>query len=217
MIRVIVADDHNLVRQGIRALLDKADDIEVVGEAGDGQAAIELVERLSPDVLVTDISMPRLNGTQTIERLHSMQSPTRVIILSMYSDETVVRQALRSGAKGYLLKNSLTEELLLAVRAAYRNETYLSPSISSAIVNDLLASQVGTQESDPFDRLSTRELEVLQLIAEGNTNSDISQLLNVSIKTVEKHRSNLMSKLAVHDLASLIRVAIKHGLIFIDQ
>jgi DNA-binding NarL/FixJ family response regulator len=212
-IRVIVADDHHLMRQGIRALLEKADDIEVVGEAADGQEAVELVERLAPDVLVMDIAMPRLNGSQAIERVRALGVATQVVILSMYSDETLVRQALRNGAKGYLLKCSVTEELLLAIRAASRSEIYLSPAISGSIVAEFLTLHADTDVSSMFERLTPREREVLQLISEGHTNSAIAQMLTVSVKTIEKHRANLMSKLNVHNLAELIRAAIKHGLI----
>ena len=217
MIRVIVADDHHLVRQGIRALLEKADGIEVVGEAADGQEAVELVERLTPNVLVMDIAMPRLSGNQAIGRVRALGVATQVVILSMYSDETLVRQALRNGARGYLLKRSVTEELLLAVRAASRGEIYLSPAISRSIVADLLTLQTDADASSPFERLTSREREVLQLISEGHTNNAIAQVLKVSVKTVEKHRANLMSKLNVHDLTGLMRVAIKQGLIFLDE
>jgi DNA-binding NarL/FixJ family response regulator len=216
-IRVIIADDHHLVRQGIRALLEKADDIEVIGEAADGQEAVELVEQLAPDVLVMDIAMPRLNGNQAAGQVRALGVATQVVILSMYSDETLVRQALRNGAKGYLLKRSVTEELLLAIRAASRGEIYLSPAISGSIVADFLRLQANADSSGPFERLTSREREVLQLIAEGHTNSAIAQVLTISVKTVEKHRANLMSKLNVHDLAGLMRVAIKHGLIFLDE
>jgi DNA-binding NarL/FixJ family response regulator len=217
VIRVIVADDHHLVRQGIRALLEKADDIEVVGEAADGQEAVELVKRLAPDVLVMDIAMPRLNGNQALGRVRALGVAPQVVILSMYSDETLVRQALRNGARGYLLKRSVTEELLLAVRAASRGEIYLSPAISRSIVADYLTLQKDADACSLFERLTPREREVLQLIAEGHTNNAIAQILKLSVKTVEKHRSNLMSKLNVHDLAGLIRVAIKHGMVFLDE
>jgi DNA-binding NarL/FixJ family response regulator len=217
VICVIVADDHHLVRQGIRALLEKADDIEVVGEAADGQEAVELVKRLAPDVLVMDIAMPRLSGTQATGRVRTLGLATQVVILSMYSDETLVRQALRNGARGYLLKRSVTEELLLAIRAASRGEIYLSPAISRCVVADYLTLQTDRDAFSPFERLTSREREVLQLIAEGHTNSAIAQMLKISVKTVEKHRANLMSKLNVHDLAGLMRVAIKHGLIFLDE
>jgi DNA-binding NarL/FixJ family response regulator len=217
VIRVIVADDHHLVRQGIRALLEKADDIKVVGEAADGQEAVELVERLTPNVLVMDMAMPRLSGNQAIGRVRALGVATQVVILSMYSDETLVRQALRNGARGYLLKRSVTEELLLAIRAASGGEIYLSPAISRSIVADLLTLQTDADASSPFERLTSREREVLQLISEGHTNKAIAQVLKVSVKTVEKHRANLMSKLNVHDLAGLIRVAIQHGLVLLDE
>ena len=216
-IRVIVTDDHHLVRQGIRALLEKADDIEVVGEAADGQEAIDLVKRLAPDVLVMDIAMPRLDGNQATGRVRALGVATRVVILSMYSDETLVRQALRSGARGYLLKRSVAEELLLAVRAASRGEIYLSPTISGSILAEFLTPQTDADACSPLERLTPREREVLQLVSEGHTNSAIAKLLTVSVKTVEKHRANLMSKLNVHDLAALMRVAIKHGLILLDK
>jgi RNA polymerase sigma factor (sigma-70 family) len=216
MIRVILADDHHLVRKGIRALLEKSEDIEVVGEAEDGLEAVELAERLAPDVLVMDIAMPRMNGIQATERICATLA-TRVVILSMHSDETLVKYALRSGAKGYLLKRSVTEELLLAVRAANQGEIYLSPAISGVVLQDFLAQSADAELASAFDQLSPREREVLQLIAEGNTNTAIAQAMNVSVKTIEKHRANLMSKLNVHDVAGLTRVAIKHGLIFPDE
>lgn len=217
MIRVILAEDHNLVRQGIRSLLEKADDIEVVAEAENGQEAINLTGELTPDVLVTDINMPRLNGIQAAEQIRELGLPTRVVILSMHSDETLVRQALRIGVRGYLLKRSVTEELLLAVRAVYRGETFLCPGISEMVMADFLARQPRSDGISDFDRLSPREREILKLIAEGYTNRAIAEAIHVSIKTVEKHRANLMTKLNIQDLAGLIRIALKHGLIFLDE
>lgn len=217
MIRVIIADDHHLVRQGIRALLDKADNIEVIGEAADGQEAIELVQRLVPDVAVVDISMPRLDGAQAIERIYKLGLPTRMIILSMHSDITVIQQVLKQGARGYLLKRSVTEELILAIRAAYQGELYLSPAISEPVLANLLSLQTNENSAQPADVLTPREREVLQLIAEGHTNSAIAEIMNISIKTVEKHRSNVMAKLNVNDLAGLIRTAIKQNLIFLED
>ena len=208
MIRVVVADDHHLVRQGIRMLLEKANDIEVVGEAQDGQEAVEMAERLTPNVLVMDISMPRLNGTQATERIHSRGLATQVVILSMHADETIVRQALRFGAKGYVLKRAVAEELLLAVRAANLGDTYLSPPIAGAMLNELLALP-DDSEAYLLEQLTPRERQVLQLLAEGGTNRAIAQELVISVKTVEKHRTNLMNKLQVHDLAGLVRIAVK--------
>ena len=216
MIRVLIAEDHHLVRQGIRALLEKAKDIEVIGEAQDGQEAVELTQRIKPDVVVMDIAMPRLNGTQATEQIHSLHLPSRVVILSMYSDDTLVRQALRSGAKGYLLKRSVVEELLLAVRAASRGELFVSSAVSGSLLAPTLAHQQDSEVETPFDRLSEREKQVLKLVAEGQTNNAIAQILSVSVKTVEKHRSNLMDKLNIHDTAGLVRIALKHGLIFLD-
>ncbi len=216
MIRVIIADDHHLVRQGIHALIDKAPDIEVIAEAEDGQQAIELVEKMAPDVLVMDISMPRLNGMQAAERVRALHLATQIVMLSMHSDDLMVKQALRHGARGYLLKTAVTEELLLAIRAASRGETYLSPAISKSILDDYLTHPTDREELSPVDRLSPREREVLQLIAEGKTNSAIAQLMKISVKTVEKHRASLMSKLKVHDMVALVRIAIKHGLVSLD-
>lgn len=217
MIHVVLADDHHLVRQGIRALLVQAGDIEVVGEAEDGQTAVELAQRLAPDVVVMDIGMPRMNGVAAIAQIHSLRLPTQMLILSMYSDEILVRQALRNGARGYLLKRSVVEELLLAVRAVHRGETYLSPGISNAILADFLAHQGGTVETSLFDRLSPRERQVLQLVAEGRTNHEIAEMLQIAVKTVEKHRASLMAKLQVQDLAGLFRKAMRHGLIVFDE
>ena len=216
MIRVVLVDDHHLVRQGIRALLEKAHDIEVVGEAADGREAVELVERMAPDVLVLDIAMPRLDGIQALGLVRALDVATQVVILSMYSDATLVRQALRNGARGYLLKRSVTEELLLAIRAAHRGGIYLSPSISQSLVADCLKGGANAEPDSPFDRLTPREREVLQLVADGRTNAAIARLLQVSVRTVEKHRANLMAKLNVHDLPGLVRMAIRHQLVFLD-
>lgn len=215
MIRVVIADDHHLVRQGIRALLEQSDDIEVVGEAHDGQQAVEIAQQVTPDVVVLDIGMPRLNGIQAIEKIKMLGLNTACVILSMYSDETLIRQALEKGAKGYLLKRSVAEELLLAVRSAYDGEIYLSPPVSKMVLQQFHQHQQGAQSR--FGMLTAREREVLKLIAEGHSNSEIAGLLVISIKTVEKHRASVMSKLEVHDLAGLIRIALKHRLIFLDE
>ena len=216
MVRVIVADDHHLVRQGIRMLLEKAEDIVVVGEAENGQEAVELAESLAPDIAVMDISMPRMNGIQATEQIHTRFPNTQVVMLSMHADDAMVRQALRRGARGYVLKRAIGEELLLAVRAAMKGETYLSPPIAGSIVGEALSRQDGAEEPSELERLTRRESEVLQLLAEGGTNNSIAQDLIVSVKTVEKHRASLMSKLDIHDLAGLVRFAVKHGMVSVD-
>jgi DNA-binding NarL/FixJ family response regulator len=215
-IRVVVADDHHLVRQGIRALLERAEDIEVIGEAADGQQAVELVERLAPDVLVMDIAMPRLDGSQAIGHVCSLDVGTQVVSLSIYTDETVVRQALRDGAKGYLPKTVSREELLLAVRAVQRGEIYLSPAVAQPVVASFLTFQKEDEPRSMAERLTPREREVLQLVAEGHTNRGVAQALEISVKTVEKHRASLMSKLKAHGLAELICEAIRHGLVLLE-
>ncbi len=218
MIRVVLADDHHLVRQGLRALLEKAGDIEVVGEAADGQEALALVARLLPDVLVLDIAMPHLNGVEAVGRLRGLEVKTKALILSMYADETLVRQALRNGAKGYLLKRAVSDELLLAVRAVSRGDTFLSPEVAGPILTPLVeGSRTRSDTGGPLDQLTSREREVLQLIAEGHTNREIAGHLDLSEKTVEKHRGHLMAKLQAHDTAGLVRFAIKHGLVSLDM
>jgi two-component system, NarL family, response regulator LiaR len=217
MLRVVIADDHHLVRQGIRALLEKAGDIEVVGEAADGQEALDLVAQLLPDILVLDIAMPHLNGVEAVGRLRSLGVKTRALILSMYADDTLVRQALRNGAKGYLLKRAVSDELLLAVRAVGRGDTFLSPEVAGPVVSALVATPLRSADLGPLDQLTSREREVLQLIAEGHTNREIATHLHLSEKTVEKHRTQLMAKLNVHETAGLVRFAVKHGLVAFDM
>lgn len=217
MIRVVIADDHHLVRKGVRALLESEGDIEVVGEASTGQEAIDLVAANKPHVVVMDISMPRMDGTQAAEQILGMNIPVEVVILSMHSDTLIANQLLRQGVKGYLLKNSIADELPLAIRSASRGQIYLSPAISDSVLSTLMMPSDGPLPESPADLLTPREREVLQLIAEGHTNNAIAEILTISVKTVEKHRASLMSKLGVHDLPTLMRTSIKHGLIFLDQ
>lgn len=216
LILTVIADDHHLVRQGIRALLDNENDIEVIGEAQDGNEALELVAESKADVLVLDINMPRLDGIEVVRKVNELSVNTQVLILSMYSDESLVKRAFRLGARGYLLKRSVTEELLVAVRTVSRREIFISPEISEAIDIDWINLESIPDEKDPLERLTDRERQVFKLIADGNTNNSIAVKLGISIKTVEKHRANLMAKLEVSDLAGLVREAIKHGLIFLE-
>lgn len=215
MIRIIIAEDHNLVRQGIRALLERSGEVQVVAEAATGQEAVLLTEKHKPDVVVLDLSMPRLDGAQAAERILDMGLPTQIIILSMHADTTMVQQLLRRGVKGYLLKDAVSDELMLAVRSVSQGKMFLSPTISDTVMTMLLSSP-DTTAGSTADLLTAREREVLQLVAEGHTNSSIAETLHISIKTVEKHRANVMTKLEVNDLASLIREGIKQGLILLD-
>jgi two-component system response regulator NreC len=215
MISVVIADDHNLVRQGICALLESENDIRVVGEARDGIEAVELAESLKPNVLVLDINMPRLDGIETLRQVKRLDLGIQVIILSMYSDESLIKKALKNRANGYLLKRSVSEDLLSAVRAAYRNEVFISPEISESVDIDWIVSQ--PEDDDPMGRLTMRERQIFKLVAEGYTNNAIANELHISVKTVEKHRSNLMEKLGVNDVTGLVREAILHGLIFLED
>ena len=217
MIRVVIADDHHLVREGIRALLEKVPDFEVVGEAGDGNETLELVKRVKPDVLVMDISMPGQNGIQVLQRLKELELPTRTVVLSMHSDEVLVREAVQSGAKCYLLKGSISDELILAIRAARRGAAYFSPAISDSIVAEPTSARNRRGRESGAGALTPREHELLRHISEGRTNSEIARLMHISVKTVERHRTNLMAKLDAHNLVELIRVAIKQRLIQFDR
>jgi DNA-binding NarL/FixJ family response regulator len=217
MIRVVIADAHHIMRQGLRALLERTDDIQIIGEAEDGQQACELVERLAPDVIVMDLAMPRLNGREVVARLRARGITTQVVILSEHSDSVSVRQAVQSGVCGYLLKRSVAEELPLAIRAARRKEIYLTPSVTVPLLQGLIEEQTAHQVKTGFDALTLREREVFQLVAEGKTNRAIAHALHLSAKMVEQHRANLTAKLNVRDTAGLVRLAVQHGLVSLDE
>jgi len=213
MIRVLIAEDHLMVRSGIRALLEKSGDLNILGEASNGQEAVEMVEKLKPDVLIMDIMMPRLNGIQAAENIRKLRLPTNILLLSMYSDELLVYQALQSGVKGYVLKSSVSDELLWAVQAVASGKTYLSSQISEIAVESAVHPRPAGYDHDPISNLSPREKEILQLIAEEHTSGEIANLLFISEKTVEKHRASLMEKLNVRNLAGLVRLAVKYHLV----
>lgn len=217
-LRIVLADDHSLVRAGIRVLLQGMGDVEVVGEASDGHAALQLVEHLQPDVLLTDIAMPGLNGLETLARISRDFPQVRVVILSMHVNGEYVLQALQSGAAGYLLKDAAVTELDLALKTIAGGEVYLSPAVSKHLVADVRrrAGEVPVS-GGPFAQLTPRQREVLQLIAEGHTSQQIAHRLGLSIKTVETHRLQLMQRLDIHDIAGLVRYAIREGLIKPDR
>lgn len=211
VIRVLLADDHTLVRAGIRGLLAGLPGVEVVGEAGDGHEVLRLVETLHPDVVLLDIGMPGLNGLEVAARINKQDAMVRVLILSMHASEEYVLQALRAGAAGYLLKGSAVAELEVAVRAVARGETYLSPAVSKRVVDDYVSRTRGA--ADPLAALTPRQREILQLVAEGHTSKEIAQRLGLSYRTVETHRNQLMKRLDVHDLPGLVRFAVRVGLV----
>jgi DNA-binding NarL/FixJ family response regulator len=210
-IRILLADDHTLVRAGIRSLLEKMPAVEVVAEAADGRTALELIRKHSPSLVLMDIAMRELNGLQATERIARQFPTVRVIILSMHANEEYVLQALRSGAAGYLLKDAATVELELAIKAVMRGETYLSPAISKSVIEQYLARLKGGET--PAANLTLRQREILQLIAEGTNTKEIASMLGISVKTVETHRSQVMNRLGIHDVAGLVRYAIRTGLV----
>lgn len=212
MIRILIVEDHLMVRAGLRALLERAADVEIVGEGSNGQDAVDLASSLKPDVLLMDIMMPHLNGIQAAERIRDLKLPVHIILLSMHADSGMVHQALSSGVRGYLLKTSVSDELLMAVQAASRGEMYLSASVSAIVADSVPHWKIGAAD-EPLDTLSPREKEILQLIAETHTSAEIAKILFISEKTVEKHRSSLMGKLNIHNLAGLVRFAVKIGLV----
>lgn len=217
MIHVLIAEDHLMVRAGLRALLEKPGDIHVMGEASNGQQAIEMTESLKPDVLIMDIMMPRMNGIQAAENIHEMKLPTHILLLSMYSDEGFVYQAVKCGVKGYVLKSSVSDELLQAVRTVASGKTYFSDPISEIVAESAINPRSALPDGDPLSSLSPREKEILQLIAEEYTSAEIGKMLFITEKTVEKHRTNLMEKLNARNLAGLVRLAIKYHLVDKDS
>ncbi len=208
MIRIVLADDHALVRQGFRMILEAQPDMEIVGQAGNGREAVELAEKLHPDVVVMDVAMPELNGTEATRRLAASTPRTRVLALSMHKDSVYVSEILRAGARGYLLKDSGDTDLVAAVRAVAKGEGYISPAVSDAVLTDYRK-----HVTDPLDLLTGREREVLQSIAEGKTNKEIATALNLSVYTVEAHRGRIMEKLNLHSTGELVRFALRNGLI----
>jgi DNA-binding NarL/FixJ family response regulator len=208
MIRILLADDHALVRQGFRMILSAQPDMQIVGEAGNGREAVELGEKLQPDLVIMDVTMPELNGVEATRRLAAVAPRARVLALSMHKDSVYVREILRAGARGYLLKDSVDADLLAAVRAIAKGEGYLSPAVSDAVLSDYRR-----HVTEPLDLLTSREREVLQMIAEGKTNKEIATSLNLSVYTVEAHRGRVMEKLNLHSTSELVRFALRNGLI----
>lgn len=215
-IRVLLAEDHTIVRKGLRALLDDESEIEVVGEAGDGRDAVQQVVRLRPDVVLMDITMPLLNGVEATRQIKAQVPEVRVLGLTRHENEEYIYQLLRAGAAGYVVKQAAPAELVEAIRAVTQGETYLSPSINPVVVEAYIRQAKEMVKKGPDERLTSREREVLQLVAEGRTNREIAQVLSISVKTVEHHRANLMSKLELYSAAELTQYAIRTGVIEVD-
>lgn len=208
MIKVLLADDHTIVRQGLKLILSSRPDLEVVGEAANGREVLELAEKLKPDVILMDVAMPELNGIEATRRLHQISPRTKVLVLSMHKEAVYVREILKAGARGYILKDAIDTELVNAIQSVARGDGYISPAISGALLSDYRQNL-----TDPLDLLSTREREVLQLIAEGKTNKEVATRLNLSVYTVDSHRGKIMEKLNLHSIGELVRFAVKNGLV----
>ncbi len=212
-IRILLADDHKLMRSGLRVLLEQQADLTVVGEASDGREAVALAGSQRPDVLVMDIGMPSLNGIEAAAQITQSRPETAIVMLSMHSDESYVLRALKAGAKGYLLKDSAESDLIRAVHSVAEGKSFFSPAVSKVLLDDYVRKLKRSGTEDPYDMLTPREREVLQLVAEGRSNKEVAQLLNLSIYTVETHRSNIMEKLNLRGVPELILYAVRKGII----
>ena len=214
--RVLIADDHAMVRQGIAAFLRMSDECEVVGEAADGVEAIEAVKRTKPDIVLMDISMPRLGGLEATLEIKKINPAIKVLVLTQYEDTVYIRRFFKAGVSGYLLKKAVVEDLLTAIRAINEGKVYVHPSIASGVVDGYLGIQKGELQEDPYDQLTDREKQVLKLIAEGHTHKEAADILNISVKTVIAHQTNISEKLRIHSRAGLIKFAIQRGIIRIE-
>jgi two-component system response regulator NreC len=212
-VRIVIADDHTIMRNGLRLILERQSEFSVVGEASDGREAIALAQDLAPDVVILDIAMPSLNGIEAAARITADHPRTAVLILSMHSDESYVLRALRAGARGYLLKDSADSDLVSAVRALCAGKAFFSPAVSRVLADDYVRQIRQRGLEDPYDSLTARERELVQLVAELKSTKEIANLLNLSPHTVDTHRANLMSKLNLHSIPELILYAVRKGII----
>ena len=213
MIRIVLADDHIVMRNGLRLLLERQSDFEVVGEAGDGRETVEICDTLKPDVVVLDIAMPNLNGIEAARQISAKYPQTAIVVLSMHSDEGYVLRALKAGARAYLLKDSAETDLINAIRVVTEGKAFFSPAISKTLVDDYVRRLQQRGVEDSYELLTTREREILQLLAEGKSNKEVAQVLNLSLYTVETHRGNILQKLNLHSVPELILYAVRKGVI----
>ena len=213
MIRIVLADDHVVMRNGLRLLLERQPDFEVIGEAPDGRQTVEICDRLSPDVVVLDIAMPNLNGIEAARQISAKLPHTSIVILSMHSDEGYVLRALKAGARAYLLKDSAETDLINAIRIVTEGKAFFSPAISKMLVDDYVRRLQQRGVEDSYELLTTREREILQLLAEGKSNKEVANILTLSLYTVETHRGNILQKLNLHSVPELILYAVRKGVI----
>jgi DNA-binding NarL/FixJ family response regulator len=211
--RVVLADDHSVVRQGLRAWLERSGHVQVVGEAADGREAVAVVEQLQPDVVIMDIAMPMLNGIDATAQITRRNPDTKVIILSMHTDESYILRALGAGAKGYLLKESTETDVLPAVQSVRDGKPYFTPSIARLLLEDYMRSLKQNNLQDSYDLLTEREREVLQLLAQGKSNKEVAQVLDLSPHTIDSHRTNMMQKLNLHNTAEIVLYVVRKGII----
>ena len=212
-VRIVLADDHTVMRNGLRLLLERQPNLQVVGEAADGRQAVAMSETARPDVVIMDIGMPNLNGIEAARQIMNHNPRTAIAILSMHSDESYVIRALKAGARAYLLKDSAEADLLAAVRALTEGKSFFSPAISKILVEDYMRQLESRGAEDSYELLTTREREILQLLAEGKTNKDVANMLNLSLYTVETHRTHILQKLNLHSVPELILYAVRKGII----
>ena len=212
-VRILIADDHGIVRKGLRLQLEQNKQFQVVGEANDGREAVRMAEELAPDIVIMDIAMPNLNGIQATTQMVKKNPQIGVIILSMYSDETYLTRTLAAGAKGYLLKDNADEDLQKAVESVAQGKPFFSPAIANTLLEDYMRQLQQRGLQDSYDLLTEREKEILQLLAEGRSNKDVASLLNLSINTVETHRTRVMQKLGLHSTADIVLYAVRKRII----
>jgi DNA-binding NarL/FixJ family response regulator len=211
-LNVFIVEDHTLVRSGIRALLQGDPNLIVVGEASNGRDAVEQIQKLKPELVLMDVAMPELNGIDAARQVHVALPAARIIMLSMHEDRQYVFEALKAGATGYVLKSAAFQDLMLAIETVMSNRNYISPGLSDIVMNDYIRRAQGEERTTELGRLSGREREVLQLIAEGKSSAEVGELLHISVRTVDTHRHNIMTKLEIHSIAGLTKFAIRHGL-----
>jgi DNA-binding NarL/FixJ family response regulator len=212
-LRVLLADDHGIVRRGLRSLIESQSGLEIVGEASDGLEALRLCAEFRPDILILDVAMPKMNGIEVASRVQKLDRPPRVIVLSMHTDESYIIRALAAGARGYLLKDATDEDLLPAIRSVVSGKPYFSPAVTAVLMEDYVRQLQARGLTDTYHLLTSREREVLQLLAEGRSNKEVATLLDLGVSTVETHRANLMQKLNLHNTAEIVLYAVRKGII----